>query len=158
MALSAESLKLVHHAALLAEIGEIGIIFLLFLVGLDLPPSKLKHMLGKAVVTALVSSVVFFGIGFGVMAAFGFGVIEASVVGVACIFGALFSASSCCLPPCCTIGTPARSSSACCGRLTAGTRNLCFRYTNENGRSIGESRFTAHRVPGDLLSQGRDGD
>ena len=79
-------LKLVHDAALLAEIGEIGIIFLLFLVGLDLPPSKLKHMLGKAVVTALASSVVFFAIGFGVMAAFGFPVIEACVVGVACMF------------------------------------------------------------------------
>ena len=79
-------LKLVHDAALLAEIGEIGIIFLLFLVGLDLPPSKLKHMLGKAVVTALASSMIFFAIGFGVMAAFGFSLVEASVVGVACMF------------------------------------------------------------------------
>ena len=79
-------LKLVEDARLLTEIGEIGIIFLLFLVGLDLPPSKLRHMLGKSVVTALASCAVFFAIGFGLTAAFGFTMIEAAVVGVACMF------------------------------------------------------------------------
>lgn len=71
---------------LLAEIGEIGIIFLLFLVGLDLPPAKLKDMIGESVLTALVSTAVFFGIGFGVMYAFGFTVIEAVIAGTACVF------------------------------------------------------------------------
>ena len=71
---------------LLAEIGEIGIIFLLFLVGLDLPPAKLKDMIGESVLTALVSTAVFFGIGFGVMQAFGFTVVESAVAGTACVF------------------------------------------------------------------------
>ena len=71
---------------LLAEIGEIGIIFLLFLVGLDLPPAKLKDMIGESVLTALVSTAVFFGIGFGVMYAFGFTIVEAAIAGTACVF------------------------------------------------------------------------
>ncbi len=79
-------LKLVPDAALLSEIGEIGIIFLLFLVGLDLPPSKLKHMVGKSVVTAGVSCAAFFALGFGVMAACGFAWVDAVVTGVACMF------------------------------------------------------------------------
>ena len=71
---------------LLAEIGEIGIIFLLFLVGLDLPPAKLKDMIGESVLTALVSTAIFFGIGFGVMYAFGFTIVEAVIAGTACVF------------------------------------------------------------------------
>ena len=79
-------LALITDDRLLAEIGEIGIIFLLFLVGLDLPPAKLKDMLGESVLTALASTVVFFGIGFGVMAAFGFTLVEAAITGTACVF------------------------------------------------------------------------
>ena len=79
-------LALITDDRLLAEIGEIGIIFLLFLVGLDLPPAKLKDMIGESVLTALASTVVFFGIGFGVMAAFGFTLVEAAITGTACVF------------------------------------------------------------------------
>ena len=79
-------LKLVRDAALLTEIGEVGIIFLLFLVGLDLPPNKLRHMLTKSVVTAVLSAALFCALGFGVMAAFGFTLVEALVTGVACMF------------------------------------------------------------------------
>ncbi len=79
-------LALVSDAQLLKEAGEIGIIFLLFLVGLDLPPSKLKTMFGKSVLTALASSAAFFAIGFVVMAAFGFTLMEAAIVGVASMF------------------------------------------------------------------------
>ena len=71
---------------MLAEIGEIGIIFLLFLVGLDLPPSKLKDMLGESVVTALASSAVFAVIGFAIMTLFGYTLMEAVVAGIACMF------------------------------------------------------------------------
>ena len=77
---------LVSDDRLLAEIGEIGIIFLLFLVGLDLPPAKLKDMIGESVLTAVASTVVFFGLGFGVMLAFGFTLVEAAIAGTACVF------------------------------------------------------------------------
>ena len=79
-------IALVSDDRLLAEIGEIGIIFLLFLVGLDLPPAKLKDMIGESVLTALASTVVFFGLGFGVMFAFGFTLVEAAITGTACVF------------------------------------------------------------------------
>ena len=79
-------LALVPDAAMLAEIGEIGIIFLLFLVGLDLPPSKLKDMFGESVLTAIASCLVFAGIGFAVMALFGFTMLEAAVTAIACMF------------------------------------------------------------------------
>ena len=78
--------SLVADDRLLAEIGQIGIIFLLFLVGLDLPPAKLKDMIGESVLTALGSSAVFFGLGFAVMALFGFSLAEAAIVGIASMF------------------------------------------------------------------------
>ena len=79
-------MMLVADDRLLAEIGEIGIIFLLFLVGLDLPPSKLKDMIGESVLTALASSTLFFGIGYAVMWAFGFSPTEAVITGIGCMF------------------------------------------------------------------------
>lgn len=85
-ALGPHGLKLVTDPKLLSEIAEIGIIFLLFLVGLDLPPAKLRNMAGEGALTALVSTIVFFGIGFGVMTAFGFGTGEAVVTGLAVTF------------------------------------------------------------------------
>ena len=65
---------------------EIGIIFLLFLVGLDLQPSKLKNMVGATTVVALASAFVFFAITLGVMMAFGFPLLDALIVGIASMF------------------------------------------------------------------------
>ena len=77
---------LITDDRVLAEVGEIGIMFLLFLVGLDLPPTKLKDMVGESVLTAIASTAVFFGIGFAVMTLFGFTWIEAAITGTACVF------------------------------------------------------------------------
>ena len=85
-AVGPHGLAWVPDAELLKEAGEIGIIFLLFLVGLDLPPSKLKTMFGKSVLAALASSAAFFAIGFLVMAAFGFTLMECMIVGIASMF------------------------------------------------------------------------
>jgi Kef-type K+ transport system membrane component KefB len=76
----------VDDPALLSEIAEFGIIFLLFLVGLDLQPAKLKNMLAESLLTALGTTAAFFGLGFGVMLAFGFTLIEAAVTGIAASF------------------------------------------------------------------------
>jgi Kef-type K+ transport system membrane component KefB len=76
----------VADPALLEEIAEIGIIFLLFLVGLDLQPSKLKNMVGATTIVALASALVFFGITLGVMVAFGFPLLDGLIVGVASMF------------------------------------------------------------------------
>ena len=76
----------VTDARLLAEIAEFGIVFLLFLVGLDLPPRKLRNMVGATMLTAIGTTTVFFGLGFGVMWAFGFTLTEAAITGVAAAF------------------------------------------------------------------------
>ncbi len=78
--------KLVADPDLLSEVAEIGIIFLLFLLGLDLQPAKLKNMLGEGVLTALASTLLFFGLGFGLMRGFGFSTTEAVVTGIAVTF------------------------------------------------------------------------
>ena len=77
---------LVGDAEMLSEIAEIGIIFLLFLVGLDLEPAKLRNMLGKGMLTALGSTLVFFLVGFSLMLLFGFSTTEAVITGVAVTF------------------------------------------------------------------------
>jgi Kef-type K+ transport system membrane component KefB len=76
----------VADPGLVREISEIGIIFLLFLVGLDLQPSKLRNMFGKTVGIALASSVVFFAIAYAIMWAFGFAQRDAAIAGIACVF------------------------------------------------------------------------
>jgi len=76
----------VSDSAMVAEISEFGIIFLLFLVGLDLQPSKLRNMVGSSIVTALASSAAFFAVTVGVMLAFRFSMTDAVVAGTACMF------------------------------------------------------------------------
>jgi Kef-type K+ transport system membrane component KefB len=66
----------------LGEIAEIGIMFLLFLVGLDLQPSKLRNMLGESMLTALGTSIAFLALGTSTMYAFGFGLAESIAVGL----------------------------------------------------------------------------
>jgi Kef-type K+ transport system membrane component KefB len=76
----------ISDSSMVSEISEFGIIFLLFLVGLDLQPAKLKNMVGSAIVTALASSAIFFGVTVAVMLAFGFSWVDAAVAGTACMF------------------------------------------------------------------------
>ncbi len=70
----------------LNEIAEIGIIFLLFLIGLDLQPSKLKNMLGESLLTALGTSIIFFSLSAGIMLIAGFNYFEAIVTGLGMTF------------------------------------------------------------------------
>ena len=84
--LGPHGMRMVSDARLLSEIAEIGIIFLLFLVGLDLQPSKLKNMLGEGLLTALASTAVFFLLGYALMLGFGYSQGEAIVTGIAITF------------------------------------------------------------------------
>ncbi len=79
-------LKLVGDSAVIVEIGDVGIIFLLFLLGLHLQPQSLWHLLRKISWIALISSLVFAGIGFGIGSLFGYTLIESAVIGAACMF------------------------------------------------------------------------
>ena len=79
-------LALLNDDQHLKEIGEIGIMFLLFLVGLDLQPKKLRNMLGESMLTALGTIVAFFVLGASTFWLFGFAVKESIVVGIAVTF------------------------------------------------------------------------
>ena len=84
--LGPHALGWIPDAAFIQDIGEIGIIFLLFLLGLDLPPSKLKNMAGASIVTALASSAAFFALGFVALKGFGFSTQVALIAGIASMF------------------------------------------------------------------------
>ena len=68
------------------ELGHMGIIFLLFIVGLDLPTKRIKNVFRQSILTVLVSSVVFFGIGIGLGFLLGFESREAMITAIAFLF------------------------------------------------------------------------
>lgn len=79
-------LKLVPNVELVQSVSEVGIIFLLFLLGLHLQPQNLLQMLRKVTVVAFVSSVVFALLGFIVSTLAGFTTTEGMIIGAAIMF------------------------------------------------------------------------
>jgi len=79
-------LGLVAEPETIQDIAQIGIVFLLFLLGLNLKPQDLLHMFGEASLVTLVSSAVFSLLGMAVALLFGFTMIEALVAGAAMMF------------------------------------------------------------------------
>ena len=79
-------LSMVTDTKLLADIGHIGIIFLLFLLGLDMQPQALWATLRKSTVVAVFSSVIFLAMGYGVALLFGFAQVDALIIGAAMMF------------------------------------------------------------------------
>ena len=67
-------------------IGDVGILFLLFLLGLNLHPQKLFVMLKKVSLVSMISSVLFFGMGYLVSYSYGYTFYECLVVGAAMMF------------------------------------------------------------------------
>ena len=79
-------LGFVDDAEIIKEIAHIGIIFLLFLIGLNLQPQDLLNMMRKTTVVTLVSSMVFSLVGFAVAYGFGFDFDESLLIGIATSF------------------------------------------------------------------------
>lgn len=79
-------LKLVSNISTVKQVGDIGIVFLLFLLGLHLQPQNLIHMLKKITWIALLSSLVFAIIAYFVGHYFGLNQTEALVLGAAMMF------------------------------------------------------------------------
>ena len=71
---------------LLADVSHVGIIFLLFLIGLDMQPSHLFQMLKKGYMIAFISSVAFALLGFSVAYGFGFNMLDSLIVGASTMF------------------------------------------------------------------------
>ncbi|WP_116364141.1 cation:proton antiporter [Parahaliea mediterranea] len=78
--------SLVTDLKLLSDIGHVGIIFLLFLLGLDMQPRALISTIRKSTVVGLASSAIFALMGFAVAMAFGFAALESLVIGAAMMF------------------------------------------------------------------------
>jgi Kef-type K+ transport system membrane component KefB len=79
-------LSLVTDLKLLTDIGHVGIIFLLFLLGLDMQPQALWSTLRKSMVVAIFSSGVFLLGGYTVTFLFGYPILDSLVVGAAMMF------------------------------------------------------------------------
>jgi Kef-type K+ transport system membrane component KefB len=84
--LGPSGLALVGDRALLSEIAEIGIIFLLFLLGLDMQPSKLMQTLRQTLLVGVASALVFALAGYAAGRLFGFSRLDAALIGAAMMF------------------------------------------------------------------------
>lgn len=79
-------LKWVVDSSTIEKIGNIGIIFLLFLLGLHMQPQKLVHTLKKVSWVVLASSILLIFVGFGLAYLYGFNIRESLIIGAAVMF------------------------------------------------------------------------
>ena len=80
------ALDMVSNPTLIADIANVGILFLLFLLGLNLEPQDLKKLFREAIVVTAVSSVSFAIIGLIVALSFGFNLADALLIGTGMMF------------------------------------------------------------------------
>jgi len=76
----------IQDTSIINSIAQIGIIFLLFLLGLNLQPQDLLHTIRKTTVVTLISSLVFAALGFSIGWLFGFQLWENLLIGASVMF------------------------------------------------------------------------
>ncbi len=76
----------VADTRVIGELSEAGIIFLLFLLGLDLTPQKLFALFRQTTLVTLMTSVLFFASGTALGLGFSFALHDALLIGAACMF------------------------------------------------------------------------
>jgi Kef-type K+ transport system membrane component KefB len=79
-------LEFITNPTTVRQMSQIGIIFLLFLLGLDLTPGDLLRMLRKATLVTLGTSLVFALIGIGLAWIFGYSLVECLLIGATTMF------------------------------------------------------------------------
>lgn len=79
-------LKWVSDTQLIQDISNVGIIFLLFLLGLNLSPKKLIELLKQTMIVTLLTSAVFAVVGWAFAVLAGFNTVNAVIIGVSCMF------------------------------------------------------------------------
>lgn len=84
--LGPSGLGVIANGSVMKSAGSIGIIFLLFLLGLELQPQKFLHALKKTASVTLISSIIFFGIGYGICFLFQYTPMECLIVGISTMF------------------------------------------------------------------------
>jgi Kef-type K+ transport system membrane component KefB len=86
VALGPFGLGVVSDMELVSGAGHVGIILLLFLLGLDMKPIALWNSLRQSTLVALVSAVVFAATGYGLSRVFGFSGMDALLISAALVF------------------------------------------------------------------------
>ena len=76
----------VDDPELIADIAEIGIIFLLFLLGLNLEPKDLQNLFREAMVVTMLSSLIFALAGVAIGLGFGFNLTDSVLIGAIMMF------------------------------------------------------------------------
>jgi len=79
-------INLITDLELVQNMSHIGIVFLLFLLGLHLHPQQLVRLAGETVLVTGLSSLVILGLGYAYSLLFGYSHIEAMVIGAALMF------------------------------------------------------------------------
>ena len=80
------ALDLVSDPTLIADIANVGILFLLFLLGLNLEPRELRKLFREAIVVTAASSAAFALIGAATARAFGYAPLDCLLIGAAMMF------------------------------------------------------------------------
>ncbi|MCP4076022.1 MAG: cation:proton antiporter [Gammaproteobacteria bacterium] len=78
--------SLIHDAQLIQNIANVGIIFLLFLLGLDLNPKELFRLAGETTLVTGISSITLLMLGYFYSLSFGYSKQEALIIGSALMF------------------------------------------------------------------------
>ncbi len=78
--------NIVSDPEIIQGLSHIGIIFLLFLLGVNLQPQKLLYMLKESLYIAGASSILFLGLGALIALLFGYALTESLVIGAAMMF------------------------------------------------------------------------
>ncbi len=86
-------LGLVNDPELIGDIAHIGIMFLLFLMGLELNPKEFVQLMRKTTVVTVASSVVFWSVGVGLAMLFGYELLDTLLIGAAMIFSSTSTVS-----------------------------------------------------------------
>lgn len=79
-------LNLVNNPVILKDVGDVGIIFLLFLLGLNLQPQNLFKLFRETTVITLLSSTLFGLIGYSIAHYFNFNVQDSILIGTCMMF------------------------------------------------------------------------
>lgn len=79
-------LGLIKEPGHIEELSHIGVILLLYLLGINLKPDRLFHLFSKTAVVTLLTSLVFLVMTAAAAIAFGFGFIESVIIGAALMF------------------------------------------------------------------------
>ncbi len=79
-------LGLIKQPEHIEKLSHVGVILLLYLLGINLKPDRLYHLFSKTAVVTLLTSLVFFVVTAASVLAFGFGFLESIIVGASLMF------------------------------------------------------------------------